>query len=66
MKKFNPHIWSTVPAISTNIKEIVDKINEMQEEIETLKSELSRYEKKYPNPRNVNPYDANRGGLKHK
>lgn len=60
MKQFDLYEWTSISHLSHNINEIVDKINEMQEEIDSLKSELSRCKKKYPNPRNVNPYDAGR------
>jgi len=64
MDKLDMHIWSTTPAISDNIEELQAKINELIGEIEIMKCEISRCEKKYPNPQNRNPYDASRGGLK--
>ena len=39
-------------------------INDLQDRIGVLEDEIKRCEKKYPDPRNRNPYDASRGGLK--
>jgi hypothetical protein len=50
--------------LDTILINMANEINGMQSEIEALKSELLRCEKKRPNPRNVNPYDASRFGVK--
>lgn len=39
-KKLDMHIWSTVPSISDNTKQLQEKINELIDEIDILKSAL--------------------------
>lgn len=50
--------------LDTILTNMANKINEMQSEIEALKSELLRCDKNRPDPRNVNPYDVNIFGVK--
>jgi hypothetical protein len=50
--------------LDTILTNMANEINEMQGEIDALKSELLCCEKKRPNPKNVNPYDASRFGGK--
>jgi hypothetical protein len=36
MKKLNMHIWSTTPAISSNIKNLLDKVNELVDKVNSI------------------------------
>jgi len=60
MKKLDCHIWSTTPAVAITLEDMKEKINEMINEINELKIQLSRVKKDRPDPRTKSPYDLNR------
>jgi hypothetical protein len=41
------HIWSTTPAISGNIKQLQDKVNELVDKLNSIEQERSNTEDEY-------------------
>jgi hypothetical protein len=60
MKKIELEKWGSAPACLYDFKNIEKTINDMIDEIEELKIQLSRIKKNRPNPRDRNPYKINK------
>ena len=62
-RKFSPHIWYTSSACGDTFKAIIDKINEMQDEIDQLKRDnnVFRIKLKMKSPYEIhNAYDCSK------
>jgi hypothetical protein len=60
MKKLEGNLWHTSPACLGTFEVMRDKINELINEIEELKIQLSRIKKNRSDPRGRNPYKVSK------
>jgi hypothetical protein len=64
MEKLDCHIWVTTPAVGTTFKDIIDKINEIIDNVNYIETELTRIHRDKPHPRDIHPYDLSNSKLR--